>query len=256
MTNSHIRLRAKELVASLNNRYLLVLFPLIINCYLIIDNGYRLANDRSTTFFHSLLVFISEVSLLAVSYNLLQVYRRRKNDVNFEDGLTTFASPYLFRFFLLQLAKWVILWLWYILGAFLIIIMSFILAVIFVPLLDAKLPSSSVETISLVIAYIEVIVVLLGLFINRTIAYSQAEFLLCEKIEQGQKVSSFALLKESKQLMKGYKWQYFRLQLSFIGWWLLMPFTLGLIGLIAYPYFSAANAIFYQTIGSEKKQSH
>jgi len=55
-------------------------------------------------------------------------------------------------------------------------------------------------------------------------------------------------LKASKQMMKGYKWKLFCLQLSFIGWCLLSIFTLfiGLLWLI--PYIQASIAAFYQNL--------
>lgn len=241
MTNSHIRQKAKELVASLEGRYRLVLLPLILNCYLILDNTFRLASERPATFFHSLLIFISEVSLLAISYNLLQVYRRRKDTLTVEDSLTTFASPYLFRFFLLRLTMGLLLYLWTLLGA------------VIVTLVTLLITSTGTVDLSEGIFLVVTVIILLPIVIYKTLSYSQAELLLCDKIEQGQKLSPFALLKESKALMQGHHWQFFRLQLSFIGWWLLMPITFGLIGLIVYPYISAVNAIFYQAIHSERQ---
>ena len=54
----------------------------------------------------------------------------------------------------------------------------------------------------------------------------------------------FALLKESKQKMKGHKWTLFVQNLSFF-WWVLGVFaTGGLLGFYVIPYVLAANTIF------------
>ena len=54
----------------------------------------------------------------------------------------------------------------------------------------------------------------------------------------------FALLKESKQKMKGYKWTLFVQNLSFFWWGLGIFATGGLLGLYVTPYMVAANTIF------------
>ena len=54
----------------------------------------------------------------------------------------------------------------------------------------------------------------------------------------------FALLKESKQKMKGYRWTLFVQNLSFFWWGLGVFATGGLLGLYVTPYVVAANTIF------------
>lgn len=54
----------------------------------------------------------------------------------------------------------------------------------------------------------------------------------------------FALLKESKQKMKGHKWTLFVQNLSFFWWGLGIFATGGLLGLYVTPYVIAANTIF------------
>ena len=55
-------------------------------------------------------------------------------------------------------------------------------------------------------------------------------------------------INESKRMMDGYKWQYFCLQFSFIGWSLLSSLTLGIGNLWLTPYRQAATAAFYREI--------
>ena len=54
----------------------------------------------------------------------------------------------------------------------------------------------------------------------------------------------FALLKESKQKMKGHKWTLFIQNLSFFWWGLGVFATCGLLGLYVTPYVLTANTIF------------
>ena len=53
---------------------------------------------------------------------------------------------------------------------------------------------------------------------------------------------------ESKRLMKGNRWRYFKLCLSFLGWWLLSAATFGLALVFVIPYFNTAKAAFYEDL--------
>jgi uncharacterized membrane protein len=62
-------------------------------------------------------------------------------------------------------------------------------------------------------------------------------------------MSANEAIRESKRLMKGNKWRFFCLQLSFIGWELLAIFFTAGIGLLwVVPYQQAAYAAFYRDI--------
>lgn len=56
----------------------------------------------------------------------------------------------------------------------------------------------------------------------------------------------------SKQLMKGFKWKAYCLQLSFFGWELLVIFTFGIAALWVQPYMAAAQASFYREVCRQK----
>ena len=53
--------------------------------------------------------------------------------------------------------------------------------------------------------------------------------------------------------MKGYKGDYFVFLLSFIGWFLLVPFTLGIILIWLLPYILVAQIIYYEKLSELKK---
>lgn len=57
-------------------------------------------------------------------------------------------------------------------------------------------------------------------------------------------------MKKSRDMMNGYKMDYFLLNLSFIGWALLCILTLGLGFLVLAPYVVTSNTIFYNHISS------
>lgn len=74
----------------------------------------------------------------------------------------------------------------------------------------------------------------------KTYDYSLAIYLAKTNEELG----LFAILKESKQKMKGYKWTLFVQNLSFFWWGLGVFATGGLLGLYVTPYVVAATTIF------------
>lgn len=55
-------------------------------------------------------------------------------------------------------------------------------------------------------------------------------------------------IKKSWQLMKGYKWNFFVFNLSFIGWYLLCILTLGILLIWVVPYCNMAFAIYYDKL--------
>ncbi|WP_242863956.1 DUF975 family protein [Clostridium tepidiprofundi] len=58
-------------------------------------------------------------------------------------------------------------------------------------------------------------------------------------------------LRLSKEMMYGYKWKLFVLQLSFIGWGLLCVLTLGIGLLWLVPYIEMTKANFYEDVKRE-----
>lgn len=59
------------------------------------------------------------------------------------------------------------------------------------------------------------------------------------------------VLRTSREMMDGHKWDYFCLQLSFIGWIVLSILTCGLGLLLLMPYMSVAEAAFYDDLKEE-----
>lgn len=59
-------------------------------------------------------------------------------------------------------------------------------------------------------------------------------------------------LSESRELTKGYKFQLFILELSFIGWNILVIITFGIAGLWVTPYVTLTEALFYEELKKVK----
>jgi len=59
-------------------------------------------------------------------------------------------------------------------------------------------------------------------------------------------LSEFECVRRSKQMMRGYKWKLFLLDLGFIGWILLGMVTMGVALLWVVPYMETAHATFYE----------
>ena len=93
-----------------------------------------------------------------------------------------------------------------------------------------------------------VIIVLFSLLlvipgIIRAIAYAMTSYIVVET-----DLSFENVLKKSRSMMNGYKWDYFVFMLSFIGWMLLAPFTLFILLIWLIPYMIVAKALYYEKL--------
>ncbi len=82
-------------------------------------------------------------------------------------------------------------------------------------------------------------------------AYSMSFYILADNPE----LTAREALSKSKEMMNGHKWDLFVLQLSFIGWYLLIGVTFGIAAIYVVPYISATTANFYNSIkGSNNEE--
>lgn len=84
--------------------------------------------------------------------------------------------------------------------------------------------------------------------IIKGLSYSMANFIMAENPD----ISAPDAIKESKKLMDGNKLDYFLLSLSFIGWYILEFFTLGILSVWLMPYVITTQAAFYEAVKNEK----
>ncbi len=76
--------------------------------------------------------------------------------------------------------------------------------------------------------------------------YGMVQMILADE-KFGNKDILYALGKSSK-MMEGHKWEYFVFILSFFGWFILCPFTLGILYIWVYPYFAVANYYYFKEL--------
>ncbi len=105
-----------------------------------------------------------------------------------------------------------------------------------------------VEVVMYVIIYLcSLVFVIPGIIM--ALAYAMATYLVVDT-DLGFKEA----LKESREMMKGYKWNYFVFGLSFIGWFILVPFTLCILLIWLMPYIIVADAIYYDKLKEISKK--
>lgn len=80
--------------------------------------------------------------------------------------------------------------------------------------------------------------------IIKAFSYSLTYYILRDQPE----LSALEAITESRRMMDGHKMDAFKLVLSFIGWFFVGIFTLGIGFLYVYPYFTTTYATFYDSI--------
>ena len=80
--------------------------------------------------------------------------------------------------------------------------------------------------------------------IIKSFEYAIIPYILADDAE----ISSKDAFKKAKQMMKGNKWRMFKLEFSFIGWFMLCVLTLGIGTFFLMPYVSATFAEFYMEL--------
>lgn len=81
-------------------------------------------------------------------------------------------------------------------------------------------------------------------------AYRQALFILIDNPDMG----IVQCLKESRMMMKGHKWELFRFDLSFLGWFLLAA-IIPLAGIWVNPYTKTSYVMYYDVLCGKKNET-
>ena len=88
--------------------------------------------------------------------------------------------------------------------------------------------------------------------IVKSYSYALVPYILAENTE----LDSSHVLKLSRDMMRGHKWEFFVLQLSFIGWNFLGAITFGILNVFyVNPYMQATFAEFYSAVKAEAMQN-
>lgn len=257
MTISQIRQQARELLKNLKGKWELFILPVLLP---YITFGFSLRRSFITLYgesldsiqsyslnfnpFPQIWNFLIAVISLSVSFTLLDIYRKSKVKASFDDCFRAFSGQYILKVFIAYILRILLILPWFILMY--LPVFALIQLYIFFPFLVAE-----TQDIQLVIG---IIVFFIGVFMmaNRLIAYSQVELILYDKIQEGKEVRTLDLFKESKAMMKGQKLNYLFLQLSFLGWYLLVLVTFGLANFFVLPYHTTANVLFYENLSRQQ----
>ncbi|GAA6237133.1 DUF975 family protein [Apilactobacillus micheneri] len=81
--------------------------------------------------------------------------------------------------------------------------------------------------------------------IIKSFSYSQAIYIYRDAAKNGNPIGIMEAITKSRQLMDGYKVDYFVLKLSFIGWWLIVVISLGLAAIYVTPYYYLTMSNYY-----------
>ncbi|HFI0693982.1 TPA: DUF975 family protein [Streptococcus suis] len=267
-TISDIRVRARQTLADTPGIYQLAIIPVLISVLvqLISFSGNSATNLSleelaspsyivSTSLFplfYGLLVGLLHLSIMWTIFNLI---KGRKKETTFRDSLVIFNLQNFGKIFRTFLLKGFLLFLWGLLfyfGLSLLLGVIIILAAMILTtgLVDpSAIPQDVLATFGAMFI-VGFILAIIGLFIYipQYYAYSQAEYILFEQLDRDEYTGAFSIIKSSRQLMKGYKFKRFLLDLSFIGWFILVSITFGLAGLYVWPYHYAAQIHFYEEI--------
>jgi uncharacterized membrane protein len=75
------------------------------------------------------------------------------------------------------------------------------------------------------------------------LSYSMGQYIMLDGEED-----PMECIRKSKEMMNGYKWDYFKFILSFIGWYLLLIPTLGLAVIYVGPYVMISQTLYYEEL--------
>lgn len=70
-------------------------------------------------------------------------------------------------------------------------------------------------------------------------------------IAENPEMSSSEVLMKSKEMMNGHRWELFKLDFSFAGWYILSLLTLGILAIWTIPRHTTARAVFYQNLKNQ-----
>jgi len=280
MNLSNIRAQARAIRSQMNGIFLLFATPTLVSILsILLSLNDNLRNSiPSLTFSQSIYLlisknlfpttiqFITSLLLLSASYTMINVIRKKKDEVPFSDIGHLFTSKNFTPVFKTVLLKQLLLFLWNLpifCGSLLSVFNAYKILNI-----SEKLPAHTVLTAQSeagkqILQYTPgmllgtlLIFTGLGIAIPQYYAYAQAEFILYDQLEAGSYQGAFYAIRQSRKLMKGYKGKLFMLNLSFIAWNLLARLTYGLLNVIVLPYTATAYILFYEELKKENAISH
>ena len=207
--------------------------------------------------------FTGSIILAGALFTSINLFRVPQTELSFKGSLSLLDNRLFSQTFLTLLLKRFYLFLWSIpslLGIYFLFYSSF-LAKKFV-VLHPEFPNldlTSIETERFLMTFglyflASILLMIVGnsLYIPQYYAYSQVEFLLCDTLDLGQ-ARPGQILKTSRFLMKGYKFQRFVLDLQLLPWYFLNWITFGIASFSLLPYIQINKMIFYRAVLARKR---
>lgn len=246
---SNLKLKAKTLLSNTPGKYALfslpILLPLVNISLSITENASK--DSFSDVAFPLLISFLASFFTISALYAMLEALRYQRRSVSFGDLARSFSGDIFWKLFLTLLLRGIL--------TILFAIPMFIGTALFISGIMTLMLQTNITMTAILFFVAGVVVFILGfiLTIYKSYQYSQAEFIVYDQVTSGDYQGAWAAIKESKRLMKGHIWEAFLLYLSFIGWYLLVPFTLCLILIYLLPYINTTRSVYYQYLLEQDK---
>lgn len=124
---------------------------------------------------------------------------------------------------------------------------------------EALLSKYNIFGLIIIVSIVVAICIILRMFLliipGIIYAYSviMSNYILADTANPNTKYSD--VINTSREMMKGYKFDYFVFELSFIGWILFIILTCGIAAIWVYPYMQTANIMYYKELKKLKNIS-
>lgn len=102
--------------------------------------------------------------------------------------------------------------------------------------------------VSLIVSLWSILLIIPGII--AALGYSMVFYIYADN----QDLKPMEYLRKSKEMMLGYKWDYFVFGLSFLGWILLSVITFGIALIYVVPYMTIATTIYYDELKKLKEK--
>lgn len=204
-----------------------------------------------------LVTLLAELLLVTACFQLVQVVRQKRREVSYQESWKTLFGQHSGPILATILIKEIFLFLCRLpknIGLVWLAFASFFYLPLGIANSDPEMVSIWLQDMQVILA---LSLVMVG-FIFEVIqgyAYSQVSYILYDHLEAGRYSSPFAILKESRLMMKGHKWDRFYLDFSFIGWHIGIALTFGLLAFYVYPYYFTTTALFYEQLKKESTKA-
>lgn len=102
----------------------------------------------------------------------------------------------------------------------------------------------STMIVSFLVCFFSLFFIIPGIIV--ALSFSMVPYLLADEVYDNK--DPFEVVSKSKDMMKGYKMNYFIFIISFIGWNILSLLTLGILYIYVGPYMVVSNGLYYEEL--------